>query len=303
MNLLSKRIGLLLSVAATALMLTACGEALTDSSSENSYLDDANPTPFVEFQSGSETDTASRERTTDPLDIQVGPNVSVNADISYEYEISSEEASDYADQTPNAPVVRTKPDSVANDVETDTLEVQFGNGSLTRSTRIVTVSLTSVSSDSEVRLGRNGTEYGRTRSYEVDPSIFVRTLTSGGNLAVSANLQQVVFDTTAVGGQGSTATPPLIANGSVMETDVESVSIQGPDASAFVLGGLLDPATGAPETTPVTLGTSLPGNLLLVNLAFVPTSAGEKSATLTFEMDNTADNTTVELPLSGVATN
>jgi hypothetical protein len=306
MKLVLKQVGLLLLIVMMAVAFTACDQAvLSDSNSNNSFLESSSNTPFFEFQSGAVRDTLSEERSSTPTTFQVGPNVSLTADsINFEYELRpGPEASspgDFSDVTPNPPVVRRDTAS-GSAVETDTLEVQVGGGSLTRESRLVTVSLTSVtaSDGSEILLGRNGDEQiGRNRTVRIEPSIFVRTLGAGG-VNQNANIFEVSFDTTAVGASNTPSPSPVLANGSTEPTAAANFSITGPDADAFSFGGI--GGVVRPLGPSATLGTSFPANLGVLNVAFQPNSPGEKSATLEFDMQNSVDNTTVSLSLSGVA--
>ncbi|MCS4113764.1 hypothetical protein [Salinibacter ruber] len=307
MKLVLKQIGLLLLIVMMAVAFTACDQAvLSDSNSNNSFLESSSNTPFFEFQSGAVRDTTSEERSSSSIvNFQVGPNVSLTADsINFEYELRpGPEASspgDFSDVTPNPPVVRRDTAS-GSAVETDTLEVQVGGGSLTRESRLVTVSLTSVtaSDGSEILLGRNGDEQiGRNRTIRIEPSIFVRTLGAGG-VNSNANIFEVSFDTTAVGASNTPSPSPVLANGSVEPTAVDNFSITGPDADAFSFGGI--GGVVQPLGPSATLGTSFPADIGVLNVAFQPDSPGEKSATLEFDMQNSVDNTTVSLSLSGVA--
>ncbi len=305
MKLVLKQVGLLLLIVTMAVAFTACDQAvLSDSNSNNSLLESSSNTPFFEFQSGSVRDTLSEERSSTPTTFQVGPNVSLTADsINYEYELrpgpGASSPGDFSDVTPNPPVVRRDTAS-GSAVETDALEVQVGGGNLTRESRLVTVSLTSVtaSDGSEILLGRNGDEQiGRNRTVRIEPSIFVRTLGAGG-VNQNANIFEVSFDTTAVGGTNGPSQPPVLTNGSIESTAVDNFSITGPDADAFSFAGV---GVRPPLSPTVNLGTSFPANAGVLNVAFEPNSPGEKSATLEFDMQNSVDNTTVSLSLSGVA--
>ncbi len=306
MKLVLKQVGLLLLIVMMAVAFTACDQAvLSDSNSNNSFLESSSNTPFFEFQSGSVRDTLSEERSSTPTTFQVGPNVSLTADsINYEYELrpgpGASSPGDFSDVTPNPPVVRRDTAS-GSAVETDTLEVQVGGGNLTRESRLVTVSLTSVtaSDGSEILLGRNGDEQiGRNRTVRIEPSIFVRTL-GAGVVNQNANIFEVSFDTTAVGASSTPSPSPVLANGSTEPTAAANFSITGPDADAFSFGGI--GGVVQPLGPSATLGTSFPVNIGVLNVAFQPNSPGEKSATLEFDMQNSVDNTAVSLSLSGVA--
>lgn len=303
----SKRIGLFILVVAMATTFTACDQAVfSDSNTENSFLKESSGTPFFEFQSGAVRDTLNESRSPSPVTLEVGPNVSLDTEISFEYEVSpgpdATSPGDFEDVTPNAP--RVLPDTTGGSgVETDTLAIQVGGGNLTRNPRLVTISLTSVSTadGSELLLGRNGDEQiGRSRTIQIGPSIFVRTFGSAG-LSTSANIFEVSFDTTAVGGASFPPLNPVLANGSIEATQASNFSITGPDADAFSflgIGGLVREPGSSAVLAP---SAGFPGNLGLINVRFQPSSTGEKSATLEFEMANSTDNTTVTLPLSGIA--
>ena len=285
MELLSKRIGLPLLLVAGILIVTGCNESLfSDNSDANSHVDDVNGTPFIEFQSGSRLDTASVERGTTE-DPQVGPNVSLDGLIEYEYEFSSpgspgaQESLDYADITPNPPQISVVPDSVRNSVEVDTLEIEFGKGGLTEQPEILIVELTSVSISNglDIQLGRAGTEVGRTRQYRISPSVSVS--------------EELDFDTTSVGASADSFA--VVTNSSVLPTTADNFSITGADAGAFSVQGIGDPPQSSATLSPSSEGE--------ISLTFSPSSAGTKTAELTFDFSNSADGISLTVPLEGVA--
>lgn len=285
MDLLSKRIGLPLLLVATILMVTGCNEALlSDNSEENSYVDDVNGTPFIEFQSGSRLDTVSVARG-DTEDPQVGPNVSLDGLIEYQYEFSSpsspgaRENLDYTDITPNTPEIPAIPDSVRNSVEVDTVEIEFGAGGLTEQSEILIVELTSVSITNglDIQLGRAGTEVGRTRQYKIPPSVSVSEKLDFGTISAGTSADSFA----------------VVENNSVLPTTAENFSITGADAGAFSVQGIGNPSQSS--------STLSPSSEKEISLTFSPSSAGTKTAELTFDFSNSADGISLTVPLEGVA--
>lgn len=289
MNIASQRLGILFLAVVAAVLLTACEEALTGVDNTDGVPPiDENNTPYVEIQTGNEGDVLSDFRSIPgvipPQALTVQPNVAVEDTISVDYEVSgpAEAGGDYSVDSPNPLTIPF--DTSTTSLESADIVVVRGGGNLTTEPTSVGVTLTGVSTTggTEVLLGRGGQDIGITRTVGIEPS-------------VSVIEDAPSIDTTAIGNTntGIAATQNL----SVAPFTVQNVSISGPDADEFDLEGI---AADEPpfEDPPVDIN---PVQVARIAAVFQPNSAGEKEATLSYELANGVDTETYEVSLSAVA--
>jgi hypothetical protein len=290
MNTASKRVVLLFSVAATFVLFAACEEALTGvDTDEGVPSTDGTNTPFVEIQTGNKGEVLNDFRTIpgvfEPQVLTVQPNFAVGEEITVDYEVSGPaEDGDFIIDSPNP--ITIPGDSIDSGLESANIVVVRGAGNLTTEPTSLDVTLTNLSTDgdTEVQLGRAGEDIGRTRTIGIEPSVFL--------LETAPNI-----DTTEVG--ASSFAIGVTQNVSVAPFTVQNLSISGPDADEFSVVGASpegDPATI--QAPPVDVN---PLAVTLVAAQFGPESAGEKEATLSYELTNSMDTETYEISLSAVA--
>lgn len=297
MNIASRRIGILALAVVAAVLLTACEEALTGVDNTDGVPSiDGNNTPYVGIQTGNDGDVLSDFRSIpgliDPQALTVQPNVAVEDTISVDYEVSgpAEEGQDYTVLSDNP--IRIPFDTSTTNLESEDIVVFRGvpgGGSLTTQPTSANVTLTGVSTTegTEVLLGRSGEDIDVTRTVGIDPSVA---------LVVDAP----AIDTTEVGdfSFGFAVTQNL----STGAFTVQNVSISGPNADEFSLVGIAPNAdsaeAGAFDSPPVDVN---PVAVTFIAAVFLPESAGEKEATLSYELSNSVDTETFEASLSAVA--
>lgn len=300
------KIGLLLLAVTTAVVVSGCEEALTDSNTEGipntAGTDTTSGTAFIEIVSGSRSNplvgTASRADGVDLIDqlvgddtvsVEVEPNFAVQDDIIFEYSLSgSAESGDYRIPNPS-------PDTITYEQGTTEIDDAFidvigrnpeGGVELTNETREVTITLESARTAGdggrEVLVGRGGSEVGVSRTVEIGPSVSLST--PGGTF-----VQSVAFDTTSTAPDSSSVQQYILFNLSSENFTGSNYSISGSDADAF-------------NVQPPAVLTFEPGATTgILALSFAPSSAGEKGATFSFEVSNSSNSATIEIPLSGVA--
>lgn len=290
MNIASKRVVLLFSMAATFVLFAACEEALTGvDTDEGAPSTDGTNTPFVEIQTGNEGEVLNDFRTIpgvfEPEVLTVQPNFAVGEEITVDYEVSGPaEDGDFIIDSPNP--ITIPGDSIDSGLESADIVVVRGAGNLTTEPTSLDVTLTNLSTDgdTEVQLGRAGEDIGRTRTIGIEPSVFL--------LETAPNI-----DTTEVG--ESSFAIGTAQNVSTAPFTVQNLSISGPDADEFGVVGASpegDPATI--QAPPVDVN---PLAVTLIAAQFAPESAGEKEATLSYELANSVDTETYEISLSAVA--
>lgn len=301
------KLGLFLFASIMAVMMVGCEEALTDSTTEgipNTSGGDTTGTPFVTIVSGSEGNplvgTAGRlgvglygAQPFRQVSLEVQPNFAVQDDIVFEYSVSgtATEGQDFTIATPN-------PDTIVYDVSNTSIDDKTidvvgggtpqGGFSLTTETRLVEVTLTSASvvgDGREVLVGRGGSDVGTSRTVAIGPSI---SLVSTG----FAPLSGVSVPETTVGDTTSTTT--FLLNTSRAPFEATNVSLSGADADQFSVASVI--------SNPIAPGEGLEsGNFPLIQVSFIPTSEGEKTAVLSLDVSNSSDNTTAEYPVTGTA--
>jgi hypothetical protein len=301
--------------------LIGCEDSLTDANT-NGIPDvgsgDSTNTAFVTIVSGSETGgpvgTIFRRNAAGPnlelgifgpsgtssLDLDVEPNITIPDTIEFEYSVSGEavRGGDY-ELSPSSPAL-IEFDTSTTSIDSETLTASvLSEGdpgvTLTTETRTAEVTLesaTTVNGTRDMEVGRGGTDVGVSRTFNVSPSI---TLTDASVVPLSS----VSLDSTEVG--ETTAATLLVHNTSGINFEVSSFSATGPDASDFEVTGFSDN-----PVEPLSFAPNSPGPLPLndfaeVSVEFTPQSAGDKTATLQFDVSNSSDDTTAEYEISAVA--
>lgn len=298
------------------IVLGGCEDSLTDSNTAGTpdvVGGDSTSTAFLTIVSGSESNpnvgTINRRGIFGPdsVLIEVEPNFGVRSDIEFEYSLSGSAVED-GDYTisPSSPATIEFDDSNTSIDDLSLEAAALGEGesgvTLTTETRTGQVSLASATAlaDSvsrEIAVGRGGEDVGVSRSFQVAPSI---TLTTPG----IARLSSVSFDSTQVG--SSSTASLLIHNTSGVDFDVSNFTVTGENAGELTVSPIIqdnpvEPLELIDGTDPFGIGLPL-NDFGFVQVQFAPTSAGEKSATLQFDVSNSSDDITAEYEISGVAT-
>jgi hypothetical protein len=302
------KIGLLLLAATTAVVLSGCEEALTDSNTEGipntAGADSTADQPFITIVSGSQTNpvigTASRsdDPTTEALfgsntvSAEVEPNFALQEDINFEFETSGSAVAGEDYTIPSSGSGTIVYDSTNTSLDDTTIDVVGGGGGLATETRSVEVSLTSAqtASGDEVLVGRGGSDVGTSAIVEIAPAI--------GLLNSSfAVLSEVDAPDTAVGEEATVNL--FLFNASGEEFDAENFSIVGEDASEFSVTSTVTNPVGAGSITTPSAEPVGESTALLVE--FAPTSEGDKSATLEFDVSNADNSVTAQFSVSATA--
>jgi hypothetical protein len=307
MNSIVYKTGLFCLIAVTALVLSGCEESLTSSNTDDipSLSGDSTDVAFVSIVSGSQSDpvVGTAERiplglfgggATDMVTVEVEPNFAVQEDIEVGYDLAGTASTgeDYSIPNSNPDIIEFN----ATNTSIDRIDLQVVGGAtqevpLTTEFRTVEISLTSASTTSggrEVLVGRGGSDIGTTRIVRIAPSI---TLLSSG----FAPIEGVATGEAAVGDTSDTNV--IFLNSSNANFDVTDVSISGENASEFEVNSLISNPVEPGQTPAPSEGEFSP----IIGMSFIPDSEGDKSATLSIDVSNSFNSTTVEYPVTGTA--
>lgn len=312
MHSLLDEISLLLLACVLVFSLAGCEEAITNNNNAGipNTGSDSLGTSFIEFTTASETVpivgvdrvTSTKAGLSDVVSLEVEPNFAVTAEIAYEYEVAGVSAAQGRDYRIPNPSPDTIPYNAGQrSLDSDSIYVlgvgaePGGAVTLTDSSRVLQVGLTSaetIDGSQTVEVGRGGESVGTTRLVSVSPTIRLA-------LTDYTFLSEVPVPVTDSAATDSVTT--LIYNNSTVPFDVTNVEITGPDAGEFSVQPMVRTSQDPIEVSPTSIQTVPGDSSMYAKVYFSPQSTGEKTATLSFDVSNSANMATASYEMVGTA--